>query len=96
QSRGKVIETGMRHRCGEHSSVDAFEQRAKIRRETWRGFVAHSPAQAATFEREAVIAMTPEERVAAIWELVLRMPWGSDGTEHRLDRSLARVERRKR
>jgi hypothetical protein len=76
--------------------MDEREQRAAERRSTWQAFVAHSAAEAAAYERAQYAAMTPEERVATVWELTLRMPWGEDAAEFRLDRSLGRVERRRR
>lgn len=76
--------------------METFEQRAQRRRATWTGFLARSPDQLAAFERNAIRAMAPEERVAAIWGLVLAMPGRNDAAEYRLDRSLARLERRKR
>ena len=75
--------------------MDSFEARAQRRRATWTGIVAHAPAEAAAFERAAAEAVPPAQRAEAIWELVLRMPWGTDATEYRLDRSVGRVQRRR-
>jgi hypothetical protein len=79
-----------------YSYMDSFEERAKARRASWRGYVARSAEEAARLEREIEASLTGAERVEAIWGLVLRMPWGDDASEYRLDRSVARVERRRR
>jgi hypothetical protein len=72
------------------------EQRAEARRATWSGIVARSAAEAEAIKRAHDEATTPAARVEAIWQLVLRVPWGdSDAAEYRLDRSLGRVERRR-
>ena len=76
--------------------MDARERRAVQRRETWNSYTARSAEEAAAHERAQEAATNPQERVNAIWELVLRMPWGADAAEYRLDRSLGRVERRRR
>ena len=89
--------TGRNDRRAEYFSyMDSFEERATARRAGWRGYVARSAAEAARYEREIDAALTGAERVEAIWDLVLRMPWGNDASEYRLDRSVARVERRRR
>jgi hypothetical protein len=66
------------------------------RRADWQGFVARGPAEAAAIKRRIESALAPHERAEAIWLLVERMPWGDDASEHRLDRTVARVERRGR
>jgi hypothetical protein len=66
------------------------------RRSDWEAFVAHGPAEAAAIERRIDSALAPHERAEAVWLLVQRMPWGDNASEHRLDRSVARVERRGR
>jgi hypothetical protein len=66
------------------------------RRADWQGFVAHSPAEAAAIKRHIESALAPHERAEAVWLLVKLMPWGDDATDYRLDRTLARVERRGR
>jgi hypothetical protein len=76
------------------STVDTSESRALVRRATWTGFVARSNAEAEAYERRIESTLSPLERVEAIWELVLRMSWGNDAAEYRLDRSVDRVERR--
>jgi len=58
--------------------------------------VARSYEELATFRRDAHDAIPPSARVEMIWELVQRLPWGSNATESRLDRSVGRVERRGR
>jgi hypothetical protein len=65
-------------------------------RADWEAFVAHGPAEAAAIKRRIESALAPHERAEAIWLLVERMPWGDDASEHRLDRTVARVERRGR
>jgi hypothetical protein len=76
--------------------VDGCEERAAERRRTWSGVVARSAEEAEVISRAADAAMTPIERMELVWELTLRMPWGDDATEFRLDRTLGRVERRRR
>ena len=76
--------------------MGSFEKRAAARRVLWSGAVARSPEEAAAFERAADRKIPPSERVGMIWELVLRMDWGEHAREYRLDRSLGRVERRRR
>lgn len=60
--------------------------------------VAHSKAEAIRFERERDRQLSPAERAEAVWDLtcdLFRMG-GGDESELRLDRSVARVERRGR
>lgn len=61
--------------------MESPEQRAEFRRRTWTGFVAHSAAEAAAYERAQDEALSPEERVALVWELSQRMSWGTDAQE---------------
>ena len=78
--------------------ADTFEARAAARRETMTARVARSKEEAESIERALEAQLKPSERAEAIWGLV-REPSaarGSDGSELRLDRSLARVERRGR
>jgi hypothetical protein len=77
---------------------DSFEKRAAARRKTMTGHVAHSIAGARVLERARDEQLEPFQRAEAIWGLVrdLAAVRGSDGSELRLDRSLARVERRGR
>jgi hypothetical protein len=86
----------MRRLLSKKTVVDGFEKRAAERRRTWSGVVARSPEQAEAVSRAADAAMTPVERMELVWELTLRMPWGDDATEFRLDRTVGRVERRRR
>lgn len=76
--------------------MESFEARAAMRRKTWKGFVARSFEELASYRRDANEAIPPSSRVEMIWELVRRIPWGSNATESRLDRSVGRVERRAR
>jgi hypothetical protein len=76
--------------------MDASQKRAAERRRTWFGVVARSPEEAEAISRAADAAMTPVERMELVWELTLRMPWGDNATEFRLDRTVGRVERRRR
>ena len=76
--------------------MKTFEARAAARRANWSGVVARSHREAEDIKRAAQEAVPPHERVEAIWQLVLRMPWGNDAAEYRLDRSVARVKRRGR
>ena len=76
--------------------MNSFESRAAVRRATWTGTVARSFREDDELRRTAENKIPPHERVEAIWQLVLRMPGGDDAAEYRLDRSVARVERRGR
>jgi hypothetical protein len=73
--------------------METVEERAAARRASWVGIVAHSFREAEDLKRAAYDAIPPHERAEAIWELVMRMPWGDDATEYRLDRTVARVKR---
>ena len=77
---------------------DAFSERAIVRRRTMVARVARSREEAVALERERDAAMSAAERVEAIWALVCELEAirGGDGTELRLDRSLGRLERRRR
>jgi hypothetical protein len=51
-----------------------------------------------SFDRDEIAAMTPEERMALSWQITKDMLAlkGIDGAANRLDRSAARVQRRRR
>jgi hypothetical protein len=87
---------GSRRFGREIHNMESFEGRAAIRRKTWKGFVARSSEELASFRWDAHDAILPSARVEMIWQLVRRLPWGSNATESRLDRSVGRVERRGR
>ena len=76
----------------------SFKQRSAERRKTMTVRVARSRQEMEAFEVERERSLEPFRRAEAIWPLVceLEMMRGGDGTEFRLDRSLARVERRRR
>ena len=76
--------------------MDSSESRAAARRASWHGYIARSAAEADQYQRQMEAAIPPQERVEAIWELVIQSPWGKDAAEHGFDRSSARVERRRR
>jgi len=78
----------------EHT-VDSYANRVAMRRVTWYGFVARSPEEFERIKHDLDRSMTPSQRAETIWELVTRMPWGADASEYRLDRTVARVERRR-
>lgn len=77
---------------------EGFENRAKLRRSTMTVKVARSREEREAFERERESLLLPHERAEAIWGLVTELMAlrGSDGSELRLDRSFARLERRGR
>lgn len=77
---------------------DDYRERAELRRRTMTARVARSPEEARRFEREREAGAEPFQRAEAIWPLVreLTAMRGDDGSQLRLDRSLARVERRTR
>jgi hypothetical protein len=76
--------------------MDESENHAAERRRTWTGVVVHSAKEAEAISRASDAAMSPSERVELVWQLTLGMPWGDDATEFRLDRTVGRVERRRR
>jgi len=77
---------------------DAFKGRAEKRRTSMTAKVAHSKAEAAAFERARDREFSSSERAEAIWPLVCEMflAQGGDPDELRFDRSVARLERRRR
>jgi hypothetical protein len=77
---------------------DATDARAERRRSTMVARVARSPREAQAITDEFNAALEPSERAEAIYALTCELSAlrGVDGSEFRLDRSLARVERRKR
>ena len=77
---------------------DSFVKRANERRSTWTGYVARSFDEAAAHKRSIDDAIPCSERVELVWALVCAQTetWGSDASEYRLDRTLARVERGRR
>jgi hypothetical protein len=89
--------SGSKPRFRESICVDeAYERRAAERRATWRGTVAHSFDEAEAISRAGDRELSPSERVELIWTLVQRMPWGNNASQFRLDRTLGRIERRRR
>ncbi len=87
------------HGTVETSVVDeSFEARANDRRDTMIARVARSPEEVRRFERERERSLQPHERAELIWQLTceLAVRRGTDAPQPRLDRSLARVERRGR
>jgi hypothetical protein len=81
---------------GNKFGMDQSEKHAAERRRTWTGVVVHSAKEAEAISRAENAAMSPAERVELVWQLTLRMPWRDDATEFRLDRTVGRVERRRR
>ena len=77
---------------------DAFKKRAAMRRGSMVVGLARSPEERRMLEFEREQAVEPFRRAELIWPLVcdLSALRGEDGTELRLDRSFARVERRGR
>lgn len=77
---------------------DSFERRADERRKTMTVKVARSKSEARAFELQRDRSLTPSQRVDAVWFLTcdLAAIRGLDESELRLDRSLARIERRGR
>jgi hypothetical protein len=78
--------------------VNEFEQRAAERRKSMTAHLARSKEDAQKYADEFDRAMSPVERVEAIWDLSWKL-WtagGERGTQRRLDRSVARLERRRR
>jgi hypothetical protein len=75
-----------------------FAKRAEERRRSMTAFVARSWAQADAIGAALERRMTPEQRAEAVWGLTCEL-WsngGDDGSQFRLDRSVARLERRRR
>jgi hypothetical protein len=77
---------------------EAYERRAAERRKTMTVTVGRSPEAAAALRIASDLSLEPHERVEAIWPLVCALARirGIDASELRLDRSVARVERRGR
>jgi len=77
---------------------EAYERRAAERRAEMVAFLAHSKSEIEAAEARIDAQLTPEERPVAIWSLVCQLSTlrGIDAAELRLDRSLARIERRRR
>jgi hypothetical protein len=69
-------------------------------RETRRWVTSAGPLAEddAAIDRAVIAAMSPDERIARVWELVLRYGrlTGVDYSERRLPRSVAHVRRRER
>ncbi len=76
----------------------AFQERAMARRKRMFARVARTAQQRDAFEREREESLEPFRRAEAIWGLVCDLValGGENGTQLRLDRSVARVERRGR
>ncbi|HKU81644.1 MAG TPA: hypothetical protein VJP76_05695, partial [Candidatus Tumulicola sp.] len=91
-----LFSTGWARPYRETSSMDSYERRAAARRATWSAFVARSAAGAAARERISDASIPPVQRVEMIWQLVLRTPGVEHASQPRLDRSVGRVERRRR
>jgi len=76
----------------------AREKRAEERRRTWRGGVARSFDEMAEVDLEFWLAMTPEDRLRAMWSLVedqLALQ-GQNGPPPRLQRSVGGIRTRER
>jgi hypothetical protein len=76
----------------------SYRARADARRKVMVARVARSPREREDLEFERESAVEPFRRAEAIWTLVcdLTSLRGDDGSKLRLDRSLARIERRGR
>jgi hypothetical protein len=75
----------------------ARAQRAEERRRTWRGGVVHSFEEMADVDLDFWLAVTPEDRLRAMWsvvedELALQ---GENGPPPRLQRSVGGIRARK-
>jgi len=77
---------------------ESFNARSAARHATMTGKIARSKAEARILERERSRQLSPAQRVEAIWALTCDLYTIRNGDEFelRLDRSLARVERRRR
>lgn len=75
-----------------------FQERARRRRQGMSARLARTGEQRDAFEGEREGALEPFRRAEAVWSLVcdLEALRGENGAQLRLDRSLARVERRGR
>jgi len=76
----------------------ARARRAEERRRTWRGGVARSFEEMADVDLDFWLAMTPEDRLRAMWsvvedELALQ---GENGPPPRLQRSVGGIRTRER
>lgn len=76
----------------------AFVKRAAKRRRSMNAATLRSKEALYDVERRRDAAIGPIDRVEAVWAFTreLSLLRGIDGTEFRFDRSIARVERRKR
>ncbi len=76
----------------------AFQERAWRRRQGMSARLARTREQRDAFETKREEALEPFRRAEAIWSLVCDVEAlrGENGAQLRLDRSLARVERRRR
>jgi len=77
---------------------DTFEQRVALRRATMTARLVHSHEAADRVSEELERMIEPSKRAEAIWGLTCELArlQGLDESELRLDRSVARLERRKR
>lgn len=78
--------------------MDEFEQRSLERRRSMTAWLARSKAEAAVRHEALDRSMPPAQRAEAVWTLTWEL-WstgGRDGGQRRLDRSVARLERRRR
>ena len=77
---------------------DAYERRAETRRRTMTSQLAHSKEHAEQLALERTDGLTPNQRAEAIWDLVCELEAlrGTSAAELRFDRSVARLERRRR
>lgn len=78
-----------------------FEQRAKLRRSRWQEHLFHrsSGATESDFDRAFWARAGAEARFAAAWEMVQEVQLirgKSDVSQSRLQRSVQRIQRRKR
>ena len=78
--------------------MSSFEQRAAERRRSMTAYVARSKDEARRYTETLDRAMSPVERVEAIWGLTwdLLEIGGHGGAQRRLDRSVARLEHGRR
>ena len=83
----------MRYNALMSDDDSARAQRAEERRRTWRGGVVQSFAEMADVDLDFWLAMTPEDRLRAMWsvvedELALQ---GENGPPPRLQRSVGGI-----
>lgn len=76
---------------------DTPEERAHYRRTHWKARKIRRGEDEDSFDREAIAAMTPEERIALSWQITKELFAfkGIDEAAIRLDRSTARLQRRR-